>query len=230
MAALEAAMQLAKGERQSKQQRGGGKGPNKGQASQSHDSAADAELLRETLRLTLQSQNMIRTAFDSSTIAVLISTEETKAELANLMAQWFEQLPKRTDQQVKNRIFPEHPMKLSRKTLAIQYILKAMSKAIAAGQTEQEEPWATIKVLFEMPPEQWETQMQDCKPKFRQPKDGRKWVWHISLSVVASPEIRENLGTLLRNNPKFQTAGIEILPALSTQTQLEKELWKKLKH
>ena len=134
---------LARGERQPRN----GKGGFKGQQAQSSDQPADDGLLRDTLRLTLQSHNMIRQALDSTTITVLIDKEETKSELANLMNQWFEQLPKRTDQMIKDRVFPEHPMKLQRKTLAVQYILRELSKAKVANQSEDEESSRRFKIF-----------------------------------------------------------------------------------
>ena len=228
MAALEAALQLASGQRQPKQaknEKGKGKGPDGG----SSEDANNSSLLKETLRLTLQSQQMIRSAFDATTIAILYSHEDDKHELSNLMNQWFEQLPKRSEQQIKDRIFPEHPMKLSRKVLGVQYAVKIMAKAKPTEDSVMNEPWSVLQALADLPPEEMDLQIQDCKPKFRQPKDGRKWLWHLSLSPVATSEMRTYLATLLGKNFQFKSAGVEFLPALTTQSQLEKDLWRKLR-
>ena len=147
---------------------------------------------------------MIRSAFDATAIAVLFSQEETKHEFANLMNQWFEQLPKRSEQQIKDRFFPEHPMKLTRKALAFQYIIRTMAKAKPSEQAAEEEPWSVLKALADLPPETLDSQIQDCKPKFRQPKDGRKWLWHLSLSPVAASDIRSSLAILLSKNAQFK--------------------------
>ena len=81
MSALDAAMMLARGERQPMQPRNG-KGGFKGQQAQSSDQPADDG---HTLRLTLQSHHLIRQTFDSTSITVLIDKEQTKSELANLI-------------------------------------------------------------------------------------------------------------------------------------------------
>ena len=235
--ALQAALAISKGERPPKQSRngngqmkGGRGGKGNGQPSDSRqENGAEDSLLRDTLRLTLQSQSMLRTAFDASSLTILISKDEVKTQLSDLMNPWFENLPKRTEEQVRNRVFPEHPMKLQRKTLAISFLLDIMSKARETAQSAEEEPWATLARLVALPPDTWDAQLQDCKPKYRNPKEGRKWVWHLAFNALATPDLRASFAVLVQSSSKLSGSGLEVLQTITTQPQLEKELWKKLR-
>lgn len=224
-------MQLADRQRRAKQPRSG-KGQGKGEepaAASSGAAATDHGLLQDTLRLTLQAQGMLRTAHDASSVTILMSADDSKTALHQLITSWFELLPKRTEQQIRDRIFPRHPMKLNRKVLAFQWLVEALGKARPDTTPDTEEPWKTLKLISEVTAEDMETQIQDCKPKYRNPKEGRKWVWLVTISALAEPEFRHGMTILVKHSEKFATGGLEVLQTYTPQPKLEKELWKRVR-
>ena len=101
-------LQLASGQRQPKQaknEKGKGKGPDGGSSAD----ASNSGLLKDTLRLTLQSQQMIRSAFDATTIAILYSQEDDKHELSNLMNSGLNNSPNVTSSRSRTASFQSTP-------------------------------------------------------------------------------------------------------------------------
>ena len=96
MAALQQALGSLSEERDRKTARKG-KGDAKG-SGRTATQSNDASLVQGLARLTLTQQPMLRAAFDANSVTFLISPEETKQKLADLVTQWFQQLQEHKDQ------------------------------------------------------------------------------------------------------------------------------------
>jgi hypothetical protein len=191
--------------------------------------SSDTSILRDTAKLALLSQAQLRAAFDASSVTFLFDGEERKTVLQDLITAFFENLPKPTEEQRKQQIKLVHPMGAPLKVLCFQFSLKELEKSKPQQADISSEPWPTVQSLLQKNSVYLEEQISELKPKHRQHKQGRKWVWTMSIHVLSDSEFKRLIKVLIDKNTAFSAvSGIEVLFTRSSQQQLEKQLWKSI--
>ena len=212
-------------EPRSKKAKGDGKGKGartEGRASSSGGAGDNGvnDTLQKLLRLTLGNQSTIRTTSDALSFVCLIIDEDTKQELYNLKEAWHKQRPQASEAQKESKQWPQHPMGCSRKVLLFKYLLRTVLKSNRLTPQQR----TAAEELEKLSDAQIEGFIADIKSRFPAPKEGRKWVWTVTMTAFAT----DAFTGLWANLINLKTDLFELLQAHSSITGLEKELWTKL--
>eukprot|EP00929_Paragymnodinium_shiwhaense_P102730 TRINITY_DN65953_c0_g1_i1.p2 TRINITY_DN65953_c0_g1~~TRINITY_DN65953_c0_g1_i1.p2 ORF type:complete len:218 (-),score=38.77 TRINITY_DN65953_c0_g1_i1:331-984(-) len=169
---------------------------------------------KQQLRLLLHTAATARRAFDSSAFIFLLDCETAKKQLYDIKEKWFQDRPKDA---AKTKA--AHPSGMSLEVVCIACILSYM---LHNSKTEQAKK--DVQQLLDTDPKIMHTYLAGVYPKYSKPRDGRKWVWNITVRVTAPEGFRLLLTQLLQH----EINKAQWLQSLSLASNLEKELWKQL--
>jgi hypothetical protein len=177
----------------------------------------------DTTRLALATARMARLAFDSSSLVLLVNSEELKTTLASVKDQWHKSRPKLTPEALaaNRRADESHPMGGGRTAVLVCVFLDRAMKA-SMGTPDVH---LAAKALLAMEPSIHTAMLVDLVPKYAKPRPDRKWVWTLTFSFFATEAYKLQWSKLVF----FKNDDLEILPSHSSQTAVEKRIWDNIK-
>ena len=103
-------------------------------------------------------------------------------------------------------------------------LLCSLYKVISGDAKATADQRAAAEALLKMEVKDHESCVHSFDPRYKTPKEGRKWLWFSTLSSFATAEYTNHLRSLLG----YQTDRLQIEQAHSGQSQREKALWTKV--
>jgi len=184
--------------------------------------AADEELITNMLKLLLYTRNDLNDLIRSNGVVIIVSDEKLQRELYALKETWYAELNKvKADKEnnTEESKFVQHPMG-NKEVLFHAYVVEQVRKSFEDGDVR-----TACTKLLNIEPKTMAAAISCCRPKYKEPKEGRKWVWNLMVHTLSPSDIVSSWGQLVG----IEKNGIKIEVSRPIQSKLEKDLWTKLK-
>ena len=176
-----------------------------------------AQLVEHSLRLGAQLADKVEGAVSATNVVVLLCSTAYKDAMLQALHEWLDSKP----EWVKGSPATPHPLGEKRIFLLsafLELVVQDLSGFPAASEA--------VKVLQAMDVDDLLRWISNFRPRFAQPKEGRPWVFEVSISVLSNDAFRKAWDTLAS---QVRLEAVRIEPQRWSQTQVQKQVWDDLK-
>ena len=185
--------------------------------SSSSSAATMADIMKKMAKLLIAHEGEINTLREATEVSIFIVSEDWKRVTLATRKKWNEDKP-------ESGAHPQGPLKL---LLFAQWLnfLATASSSLPQGSLKAKVEQAG-NAIIKMEPALVEQSLFRVQSKFKEPLEGKPWIWNIVLSTCATPEFAASLHTLCNYEVSvaLKKQGISFMPSKHKNGGLSKEL------
>eukprot|EP00929_Paragymnodinium_shiwhaense_P002643 TRINITY_DN102946_c0_g1_i1.p1 TRINITY_DN102946_c0_g1~~TRINITY_DN102946_c0_g1_i1.p1 ORF type:complete len:239 (-),score=67.59 TRINITY_DN102946_c0_g1_i1:331-1047(-) len=204
--------------------KGGGGSSSKGAGKQ--DKLPDGDILSALLRDHLFLRREVHETMDSHAIVFLFTAKEMCEKMNTCNINYNEKIPERPT--AKDTKPTPHPLGLKKLFMFVAALRTLKELQATAAELQKDVLNEAIGYFSKMPPEELDVMVGSFKSKFKEPMDGRTWVWTLVLTPLCCEQLKKAITALIAITRPAKN-GVVVNIRRTRQSQHEKELWKMTK-
>lgn len=191
---------------------------------QAHESATGtggeselATMLEHSLRLGASLADKVEGVVAACNLVVILVSQPLKDAMLQALSQWLDSCP----EWKKGSPGVPHPLG-EKKMFLFGTFMDLLSKDLTPDHPSQEH----IKLLQAMDSSDLARWIATFRPRYATPRDGRPWVFELSVSVLSGEDFRKSLDAL---SMQVRHESIRIEPQRWAQSAIQKQVWEDLR-
>ena len=175
-----------------------------------------AEMLEHSLRLGATLADKVEGAVSATNVVVLLCSQQYKDSMLASLQQWLDGKP----EFVRGAAPVPHPLGEKRLFLFASFL------DLLVKDLDNHPAQSAVKEIQAMDSDCLLRWISHFRPRYNQPKEGRPWVFELSLSVLGNDSFRQAMDTMAQH-VRLDSCRIE--PQRWSQTQIQRQVWEDLR-
>ena len=175
------------------------------------------------LRFSLYNQNSLENLQRGANLVIILHDEGLKSNMLEQVKFWEQSRPTVSQEERLKGIYKEHPLG-EKKVYLLIALISAVEKVAQLQNHKYVSSWQALEAYDTA---ELTASIGMFNARFPTPRDGRPWVWELTIGGVSSDQFRANLRTLLVESASFSATAkvIRVETARKGQTELKRALW-----